>query len=51
MYGTNGLVAGWLQELVGYFWFFVIVVLLCAMTFVVAAFVKIDPEFGKKEND
>lgn len=46
-----GLVAGWLQELVGYFWFFVIVVLLCAMTFVVAAFVKIDPEFGKKEND
>ena len=46
-----GLVAGWLQELVGYFWFFVIVVLLCAMTFVVAAIVKIDPEFGKKEND
>lgn len=45
-----GLVAGWLQELVGYFWFFVIVVLLCFMTFVVAAFVKIDPEFGKKES-
>ena len=45
-----GLVAGWLQELVGYFWFFVIVVLLCAMTFIVAAFVKIDPEFGKKED-
>lgn len=44
-----GLVAGWLQELVGYFWFFVIVVLLCSMTFIVAAFVKIDPEFGKKE--
>lgn len=44
-----GLVAGWLQELVGYFWFFVIVVLLCAMTFIVSAFVKIDPEFGKKE--
>lgn len=43
-----GLVAGWLQELVGYLWFFIIVVLLCAMTFVVAAFVKIDPEFGKK---
>ena len=43
------LVAGWLQELVGYLWFFIIVVLLCAMTFVVAAFVKIDPEFGKKE--
>ena len=43
-----GLVAGWLQELVGYLWFFIIVVLLCAMTFIVAAFVKIDPEFGKK---
>lgn len=44
-----GLAAGWLQELLGYFWFFVVVVLLCFMTFVVAAFVKIDPEFGKKE--
>lgn len=44
-----GLVAGWLQELVGYLWFFIIVVLLCAMTFVVAAFVKIDPEFGRKD--
>ena len=46
-----GLVAGWLQELVGYFHFFIIVVLLCAITFVVAAFIKIDPEFGKKQAD
>ena len=46
-----GLAAGWLQELVGYFWFFMIVVLLCFMTFVVAAFVKIDLEFGKKVDD
>ena len=47
---ASGFIAGWLQELVGYFWFFVIVVLLCAMTFIVSAFVKIDPEFGKKED-
>lgn len=44
-----GLIAGWLQELVGYLWFFIIVVLLCVITFIVAAFVKINPEFGKKE--
>ena len=37
--------------LVGYFHFFIIVVLLCAITFVVAAFIKIDPEFGKKQAD
>ena len=45
-----GLVAGWLQEAVGYFWFFNIVVILCSLTFLVAAFVKIDPEFGKKKD-
>ena len=43
-----GLVAGYLQELVGYLWFFIIVVILCIITFLVAAFVDIDPEFGKK---
>lgn len=43
-----GLVAGWLQELVGYQWFFIIVVILCSVTFLVTAFVDIDPEFGKK---
>jgi len=46
-----GLVAGWLQELVGYHWFFIIVVILCSVTFLVTAFVDIDPEFGKKEAD
>lgn len=46
-----GLVAGWLQETVGYFWFFNIVVILCSVTFLVAAFVKIDPEFGKKHEE
>lgn len=46
-----GLVAGYLQELVGYLWFFIIVVILCIITFLVAAFVDIDPEFGKKEHE
>lgn len=46
-----GLVAGWLQELVGYLWFFIIVVILCFMTFLVAAFIEIDPEFGKKKSN
>lgn len=45
-----GLVAGWLQQQVGYQWFFIIVTVFCAITFISAALVKIDPEFGKKEN-
>lgn len=43
-----GFIAGWLQEVVGYFWFFTIVCVLCSITFIVSAFVKIDPDFGKK---
>ena len=43
-----GLFAGALQEAVGYKMFFIIVMACCAVTFLVAAFVKIDPEFGKK---
>ena len=43
-----GLFAGALQEAVGYQVFFIIVVLACAMTYVVTALLKIDPEFGKK---
>lgn len=45
-----GLIAGWLQELVGYRWFFIIVVILCSVTFLVTAFIDIAPEFGKKED-
>ena len=44
-----GLFAGALQESVGYKAFFLIVVAACAMTYVVTAFLKIDPEFGKQE--
>jgi PAT family beta-lactamase induction signal transducer AmpG len=44
-----GLFAGALQEAVGYQAFFLIVVGCCAMTYIVSALLKIDPEFGKKK--
>lgn len=44
-----GLFAGALQEAVGYQAFFIIVMLACTMTYVVTAYLKIDPEFGKKK--
>lgn len=44
-----GLFAGALQEAVGYRNFFIIVMCACAVTFLVTAFLKIDPKFGKKE--
>ena len=43
-----GMVAGWLQETIGYTYFFILVSILCAITAIVSYFVKIDPEFGKK---
>ena len=45
-----GLFAGALQEAVGYQGFFLIVVVCCAMTYIVSALLKIDPEFGKKKS-
>lgn len=44
-----GLFAGKLQEAVGYQHFFIIVMACCIVTFVMAALIKIDPEFGKKK--
>ena len=44
-----GLFAGALQEAVGYRAFFVIGVVCCVMTYIVASLLKIDPEFGKKK--
>lgn len=44
-----GLFAGALQEAVGYQNFFIIVCCCCAITFLVASAIKIDPQFGKKE--
>ena len=46
-----GLFAGALQEAVGYRAFFVIVVVCCVMTYIVASLLKIDPEFGKKKKE
>ena len=43
-----GMVAGWLQETIGYRHFFVWTILCCIVTFVVCLFLKIDPNFGKK---
>ena len=44
-----GLFAGALQEAMGYRSFFVMVMVLCAVTWIVTALVKVDPDFGKKE--
>lgn len=44
-----GMFSGWLKDAVGYRTFFIIVMACCVITFVVTAFLKIDPEFGKKD--
>ena len=46
-----GLFAGALQEAVGYPVFFIIVVVFCTVTYIVTSFLKIDPEFGKKQKE
>lgn len=43
-----GMVAGFLQESLGYSNFFILAMVLCLVTVAVASFVKVDPEFGKK---
>lgn len=43
-----GMFSGWLQEIIGYKHFFVWVCIATIPAFIVAKFVKIDPEFGKK---
>lgn len=44
-----GLFAGALQEAVGYLTFFIIVMVACSVTFIMASFLRIDPSFGRKE--
>jgi len=44
-----GMIAGWLQEQMGYLWFFVLVLALTPLTCIAAYLIKIDPNFGKKE--
>ncbi len=46
-----GMVSGWIKDMVGYQDFFIIVMVLCVITFAVTAFIKIDPEFGKKKKE
>lgn len=44
-----GMVAGWLQEQMGYNHFFIWIMVCCAATFGVTALLKVDPQFGKKQ--
>lgn len=46
-----GMSAGWLQETIGYRHFFVWTIICCAATIAVCAFIKIDPNFGKKKDN
>lgn len=43
-----GMISGWLQELIGYQHFFVWVLIATIPAFIIAKFVPLDPEFGKK---
>ncbi len=43
-----GMFAGWLADTVGYRLFFIIVMICTAITAIVSALLRIDPEFGKK---
>ncbi len=46
-----GMAAGWLQEQIGYENFFIWVMVCCAATITVCAFIKIDPNYGKKKEE
>jgi len=43
-----GMAAGWLQETIGYRHFFIWTMICCIATIGICAFLKIDPNFGKK---
>lgn len=43
-----GMVAGYLQEAIGYVWFFAFVMVCCLVTVAVTFMLKVDPEYGKK---
>jgi MFS transporter, PAT family, beta-lactamase induction signal transducer AmpG len=44
-----GMMAGWLQELLGYKNFFYWIMLSYLLTFLVTAFIKVDKDFGRKK--
>lgn len=43
-----GMVAGYVQESVGYVYFFVFVMICCLATVLVTSLLKVDPEYGRK---
>ncbi len=45
-----GMISGWLQEMIGYNQFFIWVTVSTVPAFIIAVFLDIDPEFGKKTN-
>lgn len=45
-----GLISGALQTFLGYQFFFIFVMITCVVTFVMSALVKLDPDFGKRQN-
>lgn len=46
-----GMLSGWMKDALGYQTFFIVVMALCTITFAVTAFIKVDPEFGKKKSE
>lgn len=44
-----GMISGWLQEHMGYQWFFIWIIACCAVTCAVSALIKYEPDFGKKQ--
>lgn len=44
-----GMFSGWLKDMLGYRHFFLLVMACCAVTFIVTAFIRIDPSFGRKQ--
>lgn len=44
-----GMMSGYIKDYVGYKMFFIIVMACCLITFIVTAFLKIDPDFGKRK--
>ena len=43
-----GMLSGYMKDAMGYQTFFCVVMALCAITFLVTALIKVNPEFGKK---
>ena len=46
-----GMVSGYLKDILGYRHFFIVVMACCVITFLVTIYLKIDPNFGKKEKE